>query len=1018
MDSMQHDARSATYDAQASQAMAANNATDAVRRAEQAMSGGDLATASLWVRRANRLAPRDITVQILFASIVVHTDPDEAICELEAATKRLPWHREAAMALIAARLRAGRSAEAAQTLGRMLGQMTPPATGMFQTLAAMVCDAAGAPGWLGFNGRGECRVLITQPGSVRLAVAGQQPATVRTRPGRIAVRPLGEGWQTARALEATAAGRELIGSGLDPSGFCAVEGFVAALPDGSVRGWAQLRADPETPPAIYLQLGDGRRDPVPLRRDTSRPSNAGDRPAIAESDDPIWHFELSEAACAELGRVEIVDGAGRNLWGSPVLIGAERLAARQAARAFARPEDTAPDPFRPLPVSLLPPAASPRTQAAPAEKPRPCDVIVPIYVGTAELDACLLSLKATLPRSSRLILVNDGSPDPAIAERLTRASGPRVTVLAHSHPRGFPSAVNTGLAHLGPDPGRDVVILNADTVVAPAWLERLSTVAHSDPAIGSCTPLTNDGTLVCYPEPDEPADAPDGAALAALSELCWEANGAEAIDIPTGVGFCMLLTGACLDEVGLFRDDVFAQGYGEENDWCLRAAHLGWRNVAAPGVFVAHSGGRSFGAAKSLLMQRNAAVLERLHPGYDAYVKAALVAEPLLHARRRVDRLRLLRSPGQPATALITHDAGGGVARHVAWRCGELSASGRSPIVLSPAAKPGQCGVSLGLGQDATGLPNLRFDLPGELPALAALLAEAGVTEFEVHHLLGHDPSVTTLPSLLGMPYDIYVHDYGHWCPRISLTGRGQRYCGEPLSPDECEECIADLGSRYGPEVTVRGLRAHSGQLLHRARRVAVSCTDVAGRVRRQFPSTRPEIVPWEDPSPAPLQRRHRQGSDREVHVLVVGAIGIEKGYEVLLGCARDAARRGLPLRFTVVGHTIDDDRLMASGRLFVTGRFVESEGLALVTGQQATLGLVPSVCPETWCYTLSLLWQAGLPVVAFALGAQGERTERAGTGWLLPVGISVSKLNDTLVSRGFAIFASEAATSLSTGAR
>ena len=59
----------------------------------------------------------------------------------------------------------------------------------------------------------------------------------------------------------------------------------------------------------------------------------------------------------------------------------------------------------------------------------------------------------------------------------------------------------------------------------------------------------------------------------------------------------MYLRRDCLDAVGVFRDDLFAQGYGEENDFCLRARHLGWRHVAAPGVFVAHRGAQSFGPA-------------------------------------------------------------------------------------------------------------------------------------------------------------------------------------------------------------------------------------------------------------------------------------------------------------------------------------------------------------------------------------------------------------------------------------
>ena len=79
-------------------------------------------------------------------------------------------------------------------------------------------------------------------------------------------------------------------------------------------------------------------------------------------------------------------------------------------------------------------------------------------------------------------------------------------------------------------------------------------------------------------------------------------NGGEAIDVPVGVGFCMYIRRDCLDDVGLFRADLFAQGYGEENDFCLRARHLGWRHVAATGVFVAHIGGQSFGAAARHLL--------------------------------------------------------------------------------------------------------------------------------------------------------------------------------------------------------------------------------------------------------------------------------------------------------------------------------------------------------------------------------------------------------------------------------
>jgi hypothetical protein len=43
---------------------------------------------------------------------------------------------------------------------------------------------------------------------------------------------------------------------------------------------------------------------------------------------------------------------------------------------------------------------------------------------------------------------------------------------------------------------------------------------------------------------------------------------------------------------------------------------------------------------------------------------------------------------------------------------------------------------------------------------------------------------------------------------------------------------------------------------------------------------------------------------------------------------------------------------------------------------------------PETWSYTLSQLWQAGLDVVAFDIGAPAERIRAMRRGSLLPLGL------------------------------
>ena len=91
--------------------------------------------------------------------------------------------------------------------------------------------------------------------------------------------------------------------------------------------------------------------------------------------------------------------------------------------------------------------------------------------------------------------------------------------------------------------------------------------------------------------------------------LVAEVNRAEVIDVPTGHGFCLYFASECLDETGFLREDLFAQGYGEDNDFCMRARHLGWRHVAVPSVFVAHHGAGSFNAARYDLTYRNQQIL-------------------------------------------------------------------------------------------------------------------------------------------------------------------------------------------------------------------------------------------------------------------------------------------------------------------------------------------------------------------------------------------------------------------------
>ena len=115
----------------------------------------------------------------------------------------------------------------------------------------------------------------------------------------------------------------------------------------------------------------------------------------------------------------------------------------------------------------------------------------------------------------------------------------------------------------------------------------------------------------------------------------------------------------------IFDAATFGAGYGEENDFCLRARRRGWRHLLAADVFVEHAGGRSFGRRGAALRERNLRILNLRYPGYDALVRRFVEADPIHPSRRRLDEARLIEAGapcavGEPRPSRRCGDRRGG----------------------------------------------------------------------------------------------------------------------------------------------------------------------------------------------------------------------------------------------------------------------------------------------------------------------------------------------------------------------
>lgn len=235
------------------------------------------------------------------------------------------------------------------------------------------------------------------------------------------------------------------------------------------------------------------------------------------------------------------------------------------------------------------------------------DVVVPVYNALEDVKACLQSLaRCDTGYELRALIINDGS-DKATSKWLQEACatlGTPTTIfelIEHDKNKGYTKAVNTGLkASSAPY----VVTLNSDTIVTPFWLDGLVRCMLSAPEIGITGPLSNAASWQNVPY----LYGADGKfAINTLTEELTPDNMAYIVRKASHQiyprssfvnGFCFMVRRAVLDAVGYMDEDAFPTGYGEENDFCIRAQDAGFELAYADDTYVFHAKSKSFGTAR------------------------------------------------------------------------------------------------------------------------------------------------------------------------------------------------------------------------------------------------------------------------------------------------------------------------------------------------------------------------------------------------------------------------------------
>ncbi|MFK7957287.1 MAG: glycosyltransferase family 2 protein [Lysobacterales bacterium] len=217
----------------------------------------------------------------------------------------------------------------------------------------------------------------------------------------------------------------------------------------------------------------------------------------------------------------------------------------------------------------------------------PTPIIVLNWNGLDDTLECVESLLTQSEQNFVIHLVDNGSAGDDFDQLNTRYAGhEQVKLMSNASNLGFTRGVNQALRSVlnQPQPPKQVVLLNNDTVVDSRWLEHLIKASREQNMdIVGCQ-------MVNYYRPGELDNA--GHIWMDSGEILPRGTGEPAAKYQTAetlIGVCagaMLISTRLLEEIGLF-DEFFQTGY-EDAEFGLRAFVAGYGSYYEPKALVHH----------------------------------------------------------------------------------------------------------------------------------------------------------------------------------------------------------------------------------------------------------------------------------------------------------------------------------------------------------------------------------------------------------------------------------------------
>jgi hypothetical protein len=255
-------------------------------------------------------------------------------------------------------------------------------------------------------------------------------------------------------------------------------------------------------------------------------------------------------------------------------------------------------------------------------------VVVSVLHRFEPLDACLAALESSLPRHTRVWILDDVSSDPRI-ESLVQAWSARsvldVTYRRRQQILDPAESCNAAFEETSPN---DVVLLDVLARPTSGWLSQIAGAVENDAGIATAVPWSNVGELCAFPNFGEDSPLPE------FPEIIAEAAAVAPTlpELPVAAPQCVFIRRAALARIGTLDSASHPQIADALIDFSLRAASMGWRNVLCDSAYI----GMAAAATNKETIGGNFSRLLARWPDYHERVARFILTDPLRPLRSRL----------------------------------------------------------------------------------------------------------------------------------------------------------------------------------------------------------------------------------------------------------------------------------------------------------------------------------------------------------------------------------------------